>query len=123
MGVAFIMVPIYTTYLLPADYGIVNSMKVLISIFSVIFTLSIDAALFRLYYDYKDDARRNIFFGTAFLLILIFTTVGAILLFLFGDTVEKIYQEIPFSPFYIITLLADVCWCLCNCTKNYPGYY
>jgi O-antigen/teichoic acid export membrane protein len=106
MAVAFIMVPIYTSYLLPEDYGIVNSMKVLISVFTVIFSLSIDASLFRLYYDYTDEEKRQKFLGTAFFLIILSTTIGTIILFAFSAYVEKIFREIPFSPFYVMTFVA-----------------
>jgi O-antigen/teichoic acid export membrane protein len=106
MAVSFIMVPIYTTYLLPYDYGIVNSMKVLISVFTVTFSLSIETSLFRLYYDYKEENKKRIFLGTAFLLIIISTTIGSGLLFLFSDYIEKIYREIDFAPFYILAILS-----------------
>ena len=36
----FILLPIYSRYLTPADYGIVTSMQVLISVFGILFTLA-----------------------------------------------------------------------------------
>jgi O-antigen/teichoic acid export membrane protein len=38
----FILLPIYSKYLLPEDYGIVSSMQVISSIFIIFFTLAID---------------------------------------------------------------------------------
>ena len=105
MAVSFIMVPIYTRYLLPAEYGILNSMQVLSTIFLIIFTLSIETSLFRLYYDYKDETKRRLFIGSAFILIFVSTTVGTTFLFLFRSTIEKIYTNIPFAPYYILAIL------------------
>ena len=106
MAVAFIMVPIYTTYLVPSDYGIVNSMKILADVLTILFSLSIETSLFRLYYDYKDEKSQRTFIGTAFILISLSTIIGTGLLFLFQDYVVIIFKDIPFNPFFVVTFFS-----------------
>ncbi len=104
--VSFFMLPIYTMYLLPADYGITASMATMAAIFAILFSLSVEHSLFRLYHDYKDEEQKRVFFGTVFSLIMVISVVFVILLFTFNAYIEKIYHTIPFFPFYFITILS-----------------
>ena len=56
----FFLLPVYTRYLTPADYGIVSSMQVLSTILAVAFTLAIERSIYRLYWDYKTDNDKNV---------------------------------------------------------------
>ena len=52
---AFLLLPIYLKFLSPSDYGILNSVQVISSILVIIYTLSIDKAIYRLYFDFKTE--------------------------------------------------------------------
>ncbi|GAB4284877.1 MAG: hypothetical protein Kow0068_10060 [Marinilabiliales bacterium] len=56
----FFLLPLYTNYLSPADYGIVQSMQVLSAILIVFFTLAIDRAVYRLYFDFKTENEKKL---------------------------------------------------------------
>lgn len=107
----FILLPIYSRYLTPADYGIVSSMQVLISIFGILFTLAIDKSVYRLYFDYKLEKDKKDFLGTITISLIIISTFFLSFLFVFKDVVGLIFESIEFSPFYIyaiLTALANV---------------
>ena len=107
----FILLPIYSRYLTPADYGVVSSMQVLISIFGILFTLAIDKSVYRLYFDYKLEKDKKDFLGTITISLIIISTIFLLLLFVFKDVIGLIFKSIEFSPFYIyaiLTALANV---------------
>jgi len=103
----FILLPIYTRYLSPADYGIVNSMAVIGALISIFFSLCLERSMFRLYYDFNSDKEKKEFMGTLIIAIFIIATTFLILLFLLNKYVGLLYKAIPFYPFYVYTILAS----------------
>ena len=101
----FILLPIYSRYLTPADYGIVTSMQVLISVFGILFTLAVDKSVYRLYFDYKLEKDKKDFFGTVTISLLIISIFSLSLLFVFKDVIGLIFKSIEFSPYYIYAIL------------------
>ncbi|MFB4203315.1 lipopolysaccharide biosynthesis protein [Arhodomonas sp. KWT2] len=57
--VAFIMLPIYTRYLTPADYGAVELFTLLLSVVEVFFGMRMGQALFRYYFAADSKAERD----------------------------------------------------------------
>lgn len=103
---SMVLLPIYTKYLTPNDYGIISSMGVLGSIIVVFFTLSIERSVIRLYYEYETEEEKKTFLGTVTLSIWMISTLIVLLLFLFSKYVGLTYRSISFYPFYAITILA-----------------
>ena len=100
----FFLLPIYTHYLSPADYGIVNAMQVLGAILLVLFTLAIDRSIYRLYFDYKTDKGKKDFLGTVTISFLLISISVLLLLFVFRGIVGQIYSSIDFYPFYVYAI-------------------
>lgn len=97
----FLLLPLYTRYLTPADYGIVNSMNVLLTILTIFFTMAIERSIYRLYYDYKTEKDKKDYLGTVFITmslnafcVLTFVIIGK-------GLISKIYISIPFNPYYL----------------------
>src|SRR5256885_1332326 len=55
----FLLLPLYTRYLAPSDYGIVSLAETIAVLVATIFGLGLDAALPRLYFEHADDSRRQ----------------------------------------------------------------
>ncbi len=89
----------------PADYGIVNSMQVLSTVLVVLFTLCIDRAIYRLYFDYKTEEDKKDFLGTVTIGSLIISTLVLLLIFIFSSFIGNIYSSIPFYPFYAFIII------------------
>ena len=104
---SFILLPIYTRYLAPADYGIVSSMAVLQTILVIFFTLCLDRYVFRLYWDYKTENDKKDFFGTITISIAVLSSIILLLLFIFNRYISLIYKEIDFFPFYVYAILSS----------------
>jgi O-antigen/teichoic acid export membrane protein len=103
---SFFLLPIYTKYLAPSDYGIVNSMDVLSGVLVILFTLSIERSMYRLYYDYKTEKGKRDFLGTMVIAIFLVSTFILILLFIFHQYVENIYKAISFYPYFAFSIIS-----------------
>ena len=101
----FFLLPIYTRYLTPADYGIVSSMQVLNTILAVVFTLAVERSVYRLYWDYKTEKEKKDYLGSIFVALVCIATIVLALLFLFKGLLGLIYKSIPFYPFYAYAIV------------------
>lgn len=96
---AFILLPIYTRYLTPSDYGILNSVQVVSSVLAIIYTLAIDKAIYRLYFDHKTENDKRNYLGTIFIGILVSVIFITAILFLFPKVLGSIYENIDYFPY------------------------
>jgi len=67
--VSFLLLPVYTRYLTPDDYGVLEIFQVTLSILTVLFVMGLNSALFRSYYACDDDRDRKAVVSTAFLFL------------------------------------------------------
>ena len=100
------LLPLYTRYLSPDEYGIISSMVVLSTIVLILLTLSIERSIYRLYFDYSSVEEKKLFLGTIFISLLGFTSFGITVILLFNKWFSLIYSTIPFKPFYLYMLFA-----------------
>jgi O-antigen/teichoic acid export membrane protein len=77
--VGFIMIPVYTRVLTPADYGIIETIVRLVDIIGLLLSLGLAEALLRHYYLAKTDEERNRLIGTVFNLNLLVVLAGALI--------------------------------------------
>src|SRR5579883_2020244 len=76
-GLAFALLPVYTHYLSPAEYGLLNLANVYVGLLGTVMTLAIQSSIVRLYFMYEREERRR-FLGT--LLGFMLVVPGAIAL-------------------------------------------
>lgn len=103
--VNFLLLPIYTIYLSPTDYGIIEAMLVIGAILTIFYSLATERALFRVYYDYKTEEDKKKFIGNVSFLIFVSANIFLVLIFYFKNLFSKIYLEIPFNPYYIYIII------------------
>ena len=104
-GLAFFLIPIYTRYLSPSDYGIVAAITVTEQILLVFYRLGLDGAAFRFYYDSQNEAvRKRIFFQASFGLFLFSLIVSGILTWWGQPLFNLIFKEVPFQPYLRYTV-------------------
>ncbi len=104
-AISFLLLPIYTSYLSPTEYGIVSSMQVLTNILLIFFTIGLEKSIYRLYFDYKSDKNRKDFLGTISISIAAISLLTLSVLFILNSQVEKIYKSIDFYPYYSYAIL------------------
>lgn len=105
--VSFFLLPLYTAYLTPADYGITGVVTSISSLLAIFTTLGVDAAGSRFYYKYKGDPQyvRRLY-GTIGSVIIINSVVfGGIFLLAHRWIVDPLMGEIDFYPYVFLGLL------------------
>ncbi len=91
--VALLLLPLYTRYLTPADYGAVETLVALAAILATILRLGIASAFFRFYFDSTDQAHRLRVVRTSFWFTMTMATVGLVLgLALAGQISEWLFD-------------------------------
>lgn len=102
---SFLLLPLYTRFLTPSDYGIVSSMTLLQGILIIFTSLALERSIYRLYNDYNDLDRKQ-FLGTITIGIFSISFLTTILyIFVFDNVLNNIFKSIPFNPLYIYTIL------------------
>lgn len=69
-GTGFLLLPIYTTYLKPEDYGIMNLITSITGFLSILFLVSLHAAAARFHFKYVTSKGQAIVWGTILLMVL-----------------------------------------------------
>jgi O-antigen/teichoic acid export membrane protein len=64
--VSLLLLPVFTTYLSPADYGIITMLLTVEAVTKVLFRWGVDTAFMRLYYDCHDQSGRQRLASTIF---------------------------------------------------------
>lgn len=101
----FVLLPVYSYYMVPAEYGILSAMTTVIGVLNILLILSIPRSIPRLYFDYEEPYKNKVFFGTIFISVFIISSFQIVMLFVFNKGIEKIYKDIPFFPYYKFALL------------------
>lgn len=65
--VSFLMIPIYTRYLTPSDYGVLELIYMTSNLIAMVIGMRIENAVSRFYFDYEDQANRNKVISSGFL--------------------------------------------------------
>jgi O-antigen/teichoic acid export membrane protein len=104
--VGFVLLPLYTRFLTPADYGIADLCSSVGFLFLVISKLGLPGAVARFYFDFESEEELRAYIRTvsAFLLVestlLTAATMG--LMLLVGG---KLFPEVPFYPYFFLAFL------------------
>jgi O-antigen/teichoic acid export membrane protein len=75
---AVLLLPIYTRYLSPADYGIVETLIALTTVLVITLRLGITNAFFRFYFDRPDPGHRRLVLRTSFWFTMAMATLGLV---------------------------------------------
>ena len=106
-GIGFLLIPIYTRYLTPQDYGIVALVTSVTAFLSIFYLLGLPSAIRRFYF--TDPTNENYvkrLWGTniTFIIIIAFMTTFVLIL-LKGKGLSLFLGEVPFYPHVILGLI------------------
>jgi O-antigen/teichoic acid export membrane protein len=86
---AVLLLPLYTRYLTPTDYGAVETLVALMAILATILRLGIASAFFRFYFDSADPVHRLRVVRTAFWFTMMMATSGLIAGLVFAGQISE----------------------------------
>lgn len=78
-AVAFIMLPIYTRFLTPSDYGVLQLVTITLEVVSIVAGSRLAGGVFRFYFKAKTDEERRAVLTTAFGLLVACYSIAALL--------------------------------------------
>ncbi|MFK7779729.1 MAG: oligosaccharide flippase family protein [Candidatus Gracilibacteria bacterium] len=108
--VGFLMLPIYSRYLTPTDYGVVALVLSLQAFLPLIMTLQIHSSIARFYFDYKNNKYKlNIFISTILLITFILATTILILLLIYlNEIISFVFPKtIGYNNIFYIGILTS----------------
>ncbi len=107
-GVSLIMLPIYTRFLTPADYGVIELLSMLLDVASIIFSARARDAVFRFYCTVDSEGQKKNIISSALVLSLLLNSIGAVIVIsLSGPLSIVIFSDISYKHYislFAITL-------------------
>ena len=99
-GMNIFLLPLYTRYLTPADYGVMAVTATVTAILGILYPLGLHGAATRLYFDAQDELDGYQRIGTIWVGMILSAAVMAIFSDQIGDTVTPFFlRDVPFSPY------------------------
>ncbi len=80
--VSFLMLPIYTRFLTPADYGVLQILQIAIDVTAIVMSAGLLTGVMRFYLKTPNDEERREVISTAFFLFATLNAIGTVLLFI-----------------------------------------
>ncbi len=96
--IAVLLLPVYTRYVSPAGYGVVELLANLVIFVSIVVRFGMIEAFIRYYFSDEDEARRNALARRTAVFLLIATTIAAIVLAALAAPLSRLvlgYQDVP----------------------------
>ena len=107
-GVSLIMLPIYTRYLTPADYGVVELLSMVLDVAAIIFSARAGQAVFRFYCTAESENQKKGVIASALLLSAVMSGLGALaVIILSGPLATAVFSDVGYRDFislFAITL-------------------
>lgn len=107
---SFFLIPLYTSYLSPEQYGILNLANSFSSVLTMVFMMGLQYSVIRFFADYKEDRGKVAkMFGTVICFILaIGVSISGILILLRNHWSVFVFENISFFPVVLLAILISV---------------
>lgn len=108
--ISLITFPILTTYLVPAEYGILNYVNTIETFLSAIGLLSINTYYLVYYFKVGNEEEQKKLLGNLSLFIIGFNVVFSLLLYIVGPVLFRSWgSEVDFYPYIAIGVITNFC--------------
>ncbi|MBK5256016.1 MAG: oligosaccharide flippase family protein [Vicinamibacteria bacterium] len=107
-GINLLLLPLYTSYLTPADYGALALLLLLSTFLKILFRAGLDSGFMRIHYDLEDPEAKARFAGTVALFSGALSTLGFALFWLFSPTVSRALLGSPEQTLWVRLVAFDL---------------
>ena len=105
--ISFLLLPVFTAYLTPSDYGVISILGLMILVLTPTFSLGFGTATGVCYFEGDDRSRKSSTIWTAFLILLISVSVLAILGMTFVQQIGWVlFQTSGYEYFVTISIIS-----------------
>jgi O-antigen/teichoic acid export membrane protein len=106
--VGFVMIPVYTRYLAPADYGVLELVSLTIDIVGMFAALGVHSAITRFYFDYDSQRDRDEVITTALVSTVILASIPTgILVWKAGFLSNLVFDDPQYAPYFRLLLTSN----------------
>lgn len=92
-GISIFLIPIYTLYLTPSEYGLIDYFMILASIINLTIALEISQAVARYYQEAKGRQEKKEYVSTAFLFTLVIYLAYYIISYVFSNNFSELFLD------------------------------
>jgi O-antigen/teichoic acid export membrane protein len=89
---AVLLLPLYTSYLSPSDYGKIETLVAASAVLVIVLRMGISSAFFRFYFDSPDPERRTTVVRTSFWFTMASATAGLVVALVFAGQIADFLQ-------------------------------
>lgn len=109
-ALGFLLLPLYTFFLTPAEYGIVGVINTMVGFLSMLFSLGLNNAILRFYSTYRDDdlKLRNIVGSLLSLTLLTVFILSVLVLLGHRLVIDPFLESIPFYPYMLVGVITVI---------------
>jgi O-antigen/teichoic acid export membrane protein/GNAT superfamily N-acetyltransferase len=103
--VGFLLLPIYTRFLTPADYGVLAILSVTTGVLTIVLSLGIPSGMLRFYFDPDEKVRNQVIYSSIGA-VFATTTVGSLLIAALASPLSRILVPGPQGPYLVVLMAA-----------------
>lgn len=106
-GAIFLLLPVYTRFLSPQDYGIVSVINAVAAFLGVFYLMGLNGAAYRYHFDFKDNPEElKRFWGTIVTLLLALSLIFTLILLFFGQFIlQPFLGDIKYYPYMVFAII------------------
>lgn len=102
--ISLILLPIYTNYLTPSEYGTMTIVQTLVGMLQLFLFLSLHGAVTRFYFDFLEDKeKQKEYMGSIFLFVLIFSSLISVIFFVANKQIGSVLFNWNIWVFFTIS--------------------
>ena len=94
-AIAFVLLPVYTRYLSPRDYGTLEMLDLTVYLIGLFLAMGIPQAIMRFYYEYSDPQKKNEVVSSGLLASLIISATALAFLIPFSGSFSSLIFKTP----------------------------
>ncbi len=103
-GASFILLPVYSRFLTPEDFGVLAVWGMVGSVTAVLMSLGFTSAILRFYHQFPDEMERKRFYGAMWTCLVAFSGAVLCLFLRIGPLMCTAFLRVPHEPFLQLTL-------------------
>lgn len=107
---SFLLIPLYTAFLSPEQYGVINLATGFISLFSLLIMAGLQYSVIRFYTEFRNNHDKvRVMTSTVLNAVALFGIVGSLILFA-SQTIWRhlVFDAIPFFPIVFMSILISI---------------
>ncbi len=106
-AITVLLIPLYTSYLSKADFGILGLMATVRTALAIFYMLALNSALIKQHFDFETEEERKHYFGSIVTFVIAYNILITVVLTAVGLLFVRLrVSDVPFTPYFITVIWA-----------------